>query len=247
MRFLLALALFLAPLTLLPPIVHARAVSIVQTNAFTGNADDNSLIVSSTAGNVLIVLGHIVHASQGLTISDTAGSSWSTCPALRGRSGPGSPQVAFWWTVTPSSGTVITLTSVGGSANTGGYILEASGMGTPTCDETGTDETAAGTSHGGAISVTPSTTRETIIAGSVVSSSAATFNGLPGGYTTFTGTPTVNTWAGYKIVTSIAANTFVSGSNANEDTLSTVMALMTEAPAGGCTGSRRSLMGLGRC
>jgi hypothetical protein len=246
MRFFAALALLLAPLTLLPPIVYARAVSIVQTNAFTGNADDNSLVVSNTSGNVVVVFGHIIHNTQTMTISDTGGSTWNACPALRARTGPNSPQVAFWWATVSASGTIITLTSSGGGS-TGGYILEASGLGIPTCDETGTDESAASTSHGGAISVTPSTTRETIIAGTVVSSSAATVNTLPGGYTAFTGTPTTNTGAGYKLVTSTAANTFVSGSSATEDTLSTVMALMTEAAGGGCTGSRRSLMGLGRC
>jgi hypothetical protein len=232
----------------LTPAVHARrAVAIVQTNAFTSNTDDNSLVVSSTAGDVLVVLGHIIHATQTLTISDTAGSTWNACPALRSRSGPNSPQAAIWWALSAASGTTITLTSSGG-ANTGGFVIEASGMGTPTCDETGTDETASGTSHGGAISVTPSAITESLVAGAVVSSSTATFNATPGGYTAFTGAPTLNAWAGYKLVTSTSANAFASTSGSNEDSLTTVAVLMSEPPAGGGSGPcLRMLRGMGRC
>jgi hypothetical protein len=238
----------LVSLLALTPAVHARrAVAVVQTNAFTSNTDDNSLVVSSTAGNVLVVLGHIIHATQALTISDTAGSTWNACPALRSRSGPGSPQAAIWWALSAASGTTITLTSAGG-ANTGGLVLEASGMGTPTCDETGTDETSAGTSHGGAISVTPSAITESLVVGVVASSSPATFSVTPGGYTAFTGAPTVNAWAGYKLVTSTSANTFASTSGGGEDTLTTVAVLMSEPPAGGGSGPcLRMLRGMGRC
>jgi hypothetical protein len=234
---------------LLPPVIHARAVAVVQSVTAAGNANDGVItIAAATPGNTLVVLGHILHNTQGLTISDDGGSTWNACPALRSRSGPGSPQAAIWWAIAAGATTAVTLTSVGGSANTGGFVIELSGMGTPTCDETGTDETTGGTSHGGAISVTPSATTESLVVGAVVSSSAATFSATPGGYSAFTGAPMVNAWAGYKLVTATSANTFASTSTNSEDTLSTVAVLMSEvAPAGGCTGSRRSLMGLGRC
>lgn len=241
------LALGLVLMMALPPAVQARAVSVVSADAFTGNVDDNSIVVSTGAGNVLVVLGHILHASQTLTISDDDGLTWNACPAVRAHS-TSSLQVGIWWAITAgAASTEITLTSGGGSANTGGFVAQLNGMGTPTCDEVGEDDDTLQT-HGAAISVTPSTTRETFMVGSVASSSSATYS-TPDGYTAFSGAPTVNAWAGYKLVASTDANTFQFGSGSNESTLTTLIALMSEdfGGGGGAVTCLRMMMGMGRC
>jgi hypothetical protein len=186
----------------------ARAVAIVQTKA-AGNSNDvvSTLDSAITPGNTMIVIGTISHASQTLTISEDATTTWSQCLSLNSHS-TSSIRIQAWMALATGATTAITMTSSGG-ANTSVYMVGASGLGAPSCDGAGFGEDS-GTSHGGAIALSPSTTAETVIVGVVASSSSASFNSTPPTYTPHSGAPLPTSWGGYKVVTSTSANTFAS-------------------------------------
>jgi hypothetical protein len=84
-----------------------------------------------------------------------------------------------------------------------------------------------------------------VLVGFVASSSSATYNSLPSGYTAHTNSPTTNAWGGYKVVTSTSANTLQFGSNASEATISALAAIRSAGGVGSapCT---FMLMGIGK-
>jgi hypothetical protein len=226
MRVLLTL---LAVLLWSVPAPAWRAVAIVQTKA-QGNVDNQVVTFDApaTTGNTLIAIGSVTNATQTLTITDSAGSTWSQCLTLTTHPTAGI-RVQGWYAVAAGATTTVTFTTSGG-AGSSGYVIEASGMGTPECDGSGTDDDDA-TSHGAAISLAPSTTNETVIAGVVASSSAATYTVTPATYSAHSGAPLTASWGGYKIVTSTSANAFASTSQTSEFTVSGLMAIKSGSAA----------------
>jgi hypothetical protein len=237
--------LVLVALVLTVPVSARRATITLVTAKYSGApANDNTITgIGGSAGDVAAVIAGTVNNANDITISDNSGHTWSTCPSGNiENTGETAVRLVTGYTTLTTSISTITLTS-SGAGSTYGAVVVYGGMGTVTCDASGTAQDDATTTHGSAISVSPSTTNDTVLFGAVAGTTIFTVNTPPSGYAEV-GTTLDRFWAGHKVVNSTSANGFVTVTAASRTTVSVLMALKsTVTYTGGC--GRLSLLGAG--
>jgi hypothetical protein len=231
-----------------PTLVARRALSLVDDVYSPALVNDNAITLTNVqSGDVVMVIGAVYNTTQTLTVSDEDGHTWSECPTGTIDNAGAAVRGQGRYVTATSNITTITLTS-SGAANTAGGAVVYRGMGTISCDASGSDDDDGVLTHGAAISVSPSTTNDTVMFGGFATVTDMTLEtdppGAPSGYTEV-GTTLTRAWAGYKVVNSTSANGFTTVTENVEDSVSLLMAIKSDvaAAAGGC--GRFSLLGVG--
>jgi hypothetical protein len=240
-----ALALLVCVVLLETPIVARRALSLVDDVYSGALANDNTITLTGVqSGDVVMVIGAVYNTTQTLTVSDEDGHTWSECPTGTIDNAGAAVRGQGRYVVATSNITTVTLTSSGTASTAGGAVVYR-GMATIACDASdfdNDDDTVS--THGSDISVAPTTTNDTVMFGGMATVTDMTVATPPTGYTNV-GTTLTRIFAAYKVVNSTSANTFVTVTGANEDSVSVLMAIKSDvaAAAGGC--GRFSLLGVG--